>query len=208
MMAIPAFSKEDIPANKVEVPLYQGIQLGIEMGGPARMLFSDNWSTSAKMDLNLKNKYFPTVEVGLANFDKTGQTGIRFTSSGTFAKVGLNLPLAIHGDTAQDMFYGGLHYGISSFSYNLENLTFSGGYWGQDTSPFLNEKAVAGWFEAIAGVRVKVFGPISLGWSIHYKSILHVSNGDHSVPPYIPGYGENVKPNASIYGHLYYKLPF
>ncbi|MDP4277993.1 MAG: DUF6048 family protein [Bacteroidota bacterium] len=208
-LALPAFPKNIKPVKKPDVPLYQGIQVGVELGGPVCQLFSDNWSHSAKMDVNLKNKYFPTIEIGQANIDKTGATGIRFTSSGNFAKIGVLLPLATYGDRAENLFYIGLHYGFSSFNYNLDNLTYSGGYWGQPTvTSFANEKAFAGWYDGEVGARVKVFGPISLGWSLHYRSTIHVSNGSHSVPAYIPGYGENVQPNAAICGHLYYRLPF
>lgn len=206
LIALPLFAK-DRPKVK-PVAFYQGMNVGVELGGGLSYLFSDNWSTSANLDLNIKNQLLPTIEVGRAHLEQTGETGIGYSTTGNFIKAGFNKPL-VYNNNGRDVFYVGLHYGYSSFDYNLTNLKFSGGYWGQPAvSSLLNEHASAGWLDAVAGVRVQVLGPVSLGWSIHYRSVLNVSNGKHSVPQYIPGYGQNVNPYAGIDAHLYYRLPF
>lgn len=204
-LSLPIHAKKD--AKKADVPFYQGINLGVEFGGSAMSVFSDSWSASAKLDLNIKNAYLPTLEIGQATFDKTGATGIRYTASGPFFKLGLNLPVIAHGPKAENSFYAGLHYGVSPFTYTLSQLSYSGGYWGQPTQTAMSDqRGLAGWADAVAGVRVKVWGPLSLGWSLHYRNLLHVSDGMHSVPAYIPGYGQHVKPNAAINTHLYYRF--
>lgn len=206
LFALPLSAKNKPKFEPVEV--YQDMNLGIEFGGGLKRLFSDNWSTSANIDLNIRNKVLPTLEVGRAHLEETGETGIGYSTTGTFVKFGLNKPL-VYSVSGRDVFYVGLHYGFSSFDYDLTNLSFSGGYWGQPTvTSFLGEHSTASWLDAVAGVRVQVMGPISVGWSIHYRSVLRVSNGSNSVPPYIPGYGQNVKPFAGIDAHLYYRLPF
>ena len=206
LLTLPLFAKEK-PKVK-PVAFYQGMQLGVEFGGVLNHLASNNWSTAGTIDLNIRNKLLPTIELGRAHLEQTGETGVLYTTTGNFLKVGFNKPI-IYNASTHDMFYVGLHYGFSSFNYDLRNLSFSGGYWGQPTiTSILGEHAYAGWFDAVAGVRVKVLGPISLGWSIHYRNVLHISNGDNSVPQYIPGYGQNVNPYAGINANLYYKLPF
>ena len=191
-----------------EVPLYQGIQIGLDLFSPMQALYSNTWGAGIKADINLKNKYFPTIEVGFTNLDKISDAGIHCNFSGQYFKAGVNIPLSIFGEKAENMFFAGAHYGFSAFTYNLENLNYSGNYWGSSVSSFQNEKAVAGWIEIVAGVRVLVLGPISMGWTLQYKSTLHVSNGENSIPPYIPGYGLNIKPMAGMAFHLYYRLPF
>lgn len=211
LLALPLFA---LPLSAVDKPkagpvaLFQGMNVGVEFGGGVKRLISDNWSTSANLDLNIKNKLLPTVEIGRAHLEQTGETGIGFSTTGTFFKIGFNKPL-VYSVSGRDVFYAGLHYGFSSFNYDLTNLSFSGGYWGEpNRTSIVGESANAGWLDAVAGVRVQVLGPISLGWSIHYRSVLHVSNGNNSVPQYIPGYGQHVKPYAGIDAHLYYRLPF
>jgi len=190
------------------IPLYQGIQVGIDIISPVKYFISDTYGASVKADVNLKNKYLPTVEVGFAKYDKTSDAGNHCTSFGQYFKLGVNKILSYSKPKAENVFFVGAHYGFSAFTYNLDNLTFNQNYWGNYEASFQNEKSVAGWIELVVGVRVKVLGPISLGWSGQYKSTLHVSDGANSIPAYIPGYGQNIKPNAAMAFHLYYKLPF
>lgn len=209
MTTLTGWAADDKKDKKPFVPLYQGVNIGIELSQPAGLLLSGNGGYSLKADVNLKNKYFPTLEAGLSDFDKSSETGIQFASRGAYFKIGINTPLSVSGLKAENIFYVGLHYAFSAFNYDLKNLTFPGGYWGEyNNNSFENEKATAGWLEGVVGVRVQVFGPISLGWGVQYKSTIHIKNGDHSIPPYIPGYGLNTKPGIGLNAHLYYKLPF
>jgi hypothetical protein len=72
---------------------------------------------------------------------------------------------------------------------------------------FPDEHARATWGELLAGLRIQLWGPISLGWSGRMKTSFKIWNGAHSVPAYIPGYGLNQKPNYDLLLHLYYRLP-
>jgi len=203
-----ASAADKIKEEAINIPLYQGVQVGIDIYSPMKFFISDTYGASVKADVNLKNKYLPTIEVGFAQYDKTSDAGNHCTSSGQYFKLGVNKILSQNGPKAENIFFAGAHYGFSAFSYSLDNLTFNQNYWGNYEASFLNEKSVVGWIELVVGVRVQVMGPISLGWSGQYKSALHVSNGANSIPAYIPGYGQNVKPNAAMAFHLYYKLPF
>jgi len=193
----------------VIIPTYQGVNVGVELGKPLLGLLSNDKGYSVKADVNLKNTWFPTVEVGYSSYDKTAESGTRCLASGNYIKVGLNKSLVYLGDKAQNIFYAGAHYGFSSFKYTLNNLSWYPNYWGGNALTNLtNQHGVVGWLELTVGVRVDVFGPFSLGWSGQYKSTLHVSGGATSNPAYIPGYGENLKPMTGLELHLYYKLPF
>jgi hypothetical protein len=206
-LSISAVDKKKEPV--VFIPTYQGVSLGVELGKPLLGLVSANKGYSVKADVNLKNTWFPTLEIGYNSFDKTAESGTRCLASGTYFKLGVNKSLIYLGDKAQNLFYAGAHYGFSSFNYTLHNLSFYDNYWGDNTlTDLVNQHGIVGWLELTVGVRVKAYGPFSLGWSGQYKSTLHVSGGVTSDPPYIPGYGENLKPMAGLALHLYYKLPF
>jgi hypothetical protein len=190
------------------IPLYQGVTIGFDLGKPVQGLLSASNGIAIKADVNLKNAYFPTIEIGQFNYDKTAESGLNCISSGPYFKIGLNKALSYNGNKAENMFYVGGHYGLSVFKYSLSNLVWHDTYWVNSITSFTNQKAVGGWIELVAGVRVKVWGPISLGWSGQYKSMLHLSKGSSSTPAYIPGYGEYQKPMTGINFHLYYRLPF
>jgi len=206
-LSVKAADKKKVPV--VVIPTYQGINIGVELGKPLLGLLSNDKGYSVKADVNLKNTWFPTFEMGYESYDKTAESGTQCLASGTYFKLGINKSLVYLGDKAQNMFYAGAHYGFSAFSYTLNNLSWYDNYWGNNTLTNLtNQPGIVGWVELTVGVRVDVWGPFSLGWSGQYKSTLHVSGGATSDPAYIPGYGENLKPMAGLALHVYYKLPF
>jgi hypothetical protein len=204
--SLSAADKKKEPAKVY--PLYQGINVGVELSQPVFGAFSGTHGYSAKVDVNLKNAYFPTLELGYTSFDKTAESGIHCLAAGPFFKIGVNKSLTFLGDKAENMFFAGIHYGLSSFTYSLDNLSWYDNYWGNTTTSYLNQPGLAGWLELMVGVRVNFWGPFSLGWTGQYKSTLHVSGGAQSDPAYIPGYGENLKPQTGLAIHLYYHLPF
>lgn len=209
LLALPSFAADKDKEPVVEIPTYQGVNVGFELGKPLLGLLSINKGYSVKADVNLKNTWFPTLEVGYSSYDKTAESGTRCLASGNYLKIGLNKSLVYLGDKAQNMFYAGVHYGFSSFTYTLNNLSWYDNYWGENAlTDVTDQRGVVGWLDLTVGVRVNVYGPFSLGWSGQYKSTLHVSGGATSDPAYIPGYGENLKPMAGLALHLYYKLPF
>ncbi|HET9571206.1 MAG TPA: DUF6048 family protein [Bacteroidales bacterium] len=193
----------------VFIPTYQGINLGVELGKPLLGLISNDKGYSIKADVNLKNTWFPTVELGYSSYDRTAESGTRCLASGNYFKIGVNKSLTYLGNKAQNMFYAGAHYGFTSFKYILNHLAWTDNYWGNNAlTDLVDQPGVVGWLELTVGVRVNVWGPFSLGWSGQYKSTLHVSGGSYSNPAYIPGYGENLKPMAGLAFHLYCQLPF
>lgn len=206
-LSLQAVDKKKEPV--VDVPTYQGISIGVELGKPLLGLLSADKGYSVKADVNLKNTWFPTLELGYGSYDKTAESGMHCLTSGSYVKLGLNKSLVYLGDKAENMFYAGAHYGFTTFKYSLLNLSWYDNYWGANAlTDLVDQTGVVGWLELTVGVRVNVWGPFSLGWSGQYKSTLHVSGGATSDPAYIPGYGENLKPMAGLALHLYYKLPF
>lgn len=193
---------------EVFVPLYQGINIGVELTQPAMSLFTKSGGYSVTADVNLKNKVLPGIELGVYGFDKTSEAGVNFKATGPFMKIGAKMPLTVNGKKAENIFFVGLNYAVSYFKYDLYNVTIPNGYWDGLTTDLTDEKSLTGWVEGIAGLRVNVIGPFALGWSVVYKSVLHNSDNIHGNAPYIPGYGMNVKPNLSVNAYLYYRLPF
>lgn len=209
LLCLPANAIDKKKEPVVEIPTYQGINLGVELGKPLLGLLAADKGYSFKADVNLKNTWFPTVEAGFGSFDRTAESGMQCLAQGPYVKLGLNKSLVYLGDQAQNMFYAGAHYGFSAFTYTLHNLVFYENYWGDNAlTDLIDQRGIVGWLELTVGVRVNVWGPFSLGWSGQYKSTLHVSGGATSDPAFIPGYGENLKPMAGLALHLYYKLPF
>ncbi len=190
--------------------LYHGTQLGISVVDPFKSFFSATWGSSLQLDVNLLNRFFPLIELGYAQAKlTTNQEQTRFDTKAFYYKVGINLPLATEGPNAENQFFVGARLGFSSFDYSISGGIFGDSYWNKGyMRDFPDEHASAAWGELLAGLRIQLLGPISLGWSGRMKTTLKVWNGAHSVPAYIPGYGQNQKPNYDLMLHLYYRLPY
>ncbi|MDE5797024.1 MAG: hypothetical protein K2H75_07915, partial [Muribaculaceae bacterium] len=100
----------------------------------------------------------------------------------------------------------GMRLGWSAFRYDITDITITSGYWDQ-TNHFalLNQSASVLWAEALLGIKVKIAGPVSMGWSFRYHRRLHTRPGAQSNPWFVPGYGGN----GSIGGtfSVFYTLP-
>lgn len=203
---------------KMEYPLWDAVTVGVNLWDPLMRAFGQRFGVlDAWAELSLHNRYKPIVELGLGTANKT-PSGMNFHYSSPLSfyfRIGANYNFLFNSNPDYS-FFGGLRYGFSPFSYTVDDVTLSDGYWGE-TSRFNipAQHATASWMEVVFGLRVKIWGPVSAGWSVKYHSILRESKAKYGKPWYIPGYGSR---NGAITGsfsisytfglrHLNKKLP-
>ncbi len=211
LMSMPlmaAQSKERPKAEKDSV-FFHGSFVGSDLVSDA-LFFSGGGALNIHLDANLRNRVCPCLEFGWSrpSLEKAAAT---CQSQGFFGKIGVNLPLAYYGPNAENHFFVGARLAFAAFNYDLSQIPFDGGYWGDGyTSTFLNERSSAQWLELTGGMRMQVAGPVSLGWTVRLKKILHTKDGEHSIAPVIPGYGvfKDGFSNVSLGFSVYYHLPF
>lgn len=177
---------------KMQYPLFQALSVGINVWDPLMRVFGQHYGIAdAWVELSLHNRYRPIVEVGLGTADYTpAASNFTYRSPlSVYFRIGANYNFLFNSDPAYS-FFAGLRYGFSPFSYSIDNVTVDTPYW-QETSHFSipSRHATAGWFEFTAGLRVKLWGPVSAGWSVKYQTILHESKAPSGQPWYIPGFG-------------------
>ena len=153
----------------------------------------------AGVELSLHNRYKPVFELGLGQAKNT-PSGNNYTyrsPMSMFFRLGVNYNF-LYNSSPDYQFYGGLRYGLSSFSYSVDDVTVDVPYW-DETARFdiSSQRSTVGWFELVFGLRVKLWGPISAGWAFKYHTILHESNPTYGKPWYIPGFGSR---NAAVTG--------
>lgn len=177
---------------RMKYPLIMDVTVGVDIWNPVMRIFGQTHGlTSFVADLNLHNRYFPTVEVGLGSAsNEPSDKNFHYTSPlSVFFKLGANYNF-IYNNNPDYKFFAGIKYGFSPFKWGLSSATPAPGYWG-DVPPFSipNQSATAGWIEFGIGLRVKLWKNLSAGWSIKYNFLLHESKNIHGQPWYIPGYG-------------------
>lgn len=182
------------PKSKPIYPLYNGWTLGVN--------FADAilWATGQRhagfdvwADVSIFNWVYPVIEagIGFANYSPENANYSYRTSPSFYTKLGFNYNFMYKSDPAYQAFVG-FRAGFSSFRYDVDNVTISNDYW-QETQKFSMQglKSTAFYGEALAGLKVKITGRFSLGWTARWHLKFKVSSSSESTPWYIPGYGAN-----------------
>jgi hypothetical protein len=185
-----------------KLALFQGFTLSADILGPIIYLLSDYGSTEAALRLNLKNTYFPIVEVGYGKCESTDiETNISYSTSAPFFRAGIDFNI-LKNKFMDNRLYVGARYGMSSFKFDMSGPAMTDPIWG-GSSPYSyhNAKSTSSWMEVVFGVQVKIWRNFHMGWSVRYKQELHIGQPSYAKPYYIPGYGTTT--DTSCWGGTY-----
>lgn len=187
---------------KMKYPLLHSLSVGVDFWDPVMRVFGQDYGIAGGwVELSLHNRYKPVVEIGLGQArHKPSDGNYTFRSPmSVYFRLGMNYNF-LYNSTPDYQFYGGLRYGFSPFSYSITGVSVDSPYW-SETARFdmPSQSATAGWVEIVFGLRVKLWGPISAGWSFKYHAILHESKNSYGAPWYIPGYGSR---NGALTGSM------
>ena len=194
LLALPLSAQRQEPLVEVNdsTPLLNGFAVSADLFGLVQSIVSDYGQYEGALRVNLRDKYFPIIELGIGRASHDDEvTLISYSSRAPYGRIGLdvNLMKDKHDDYR---IYGGLRYGFSSFKFDLSHPGVTDPVWGNVAE--YNAKGVKcnyHWAEAVAGVDAKIWGPIHLGWSVRYRKRLAYSCGDIGNAWYVPGYGKN-----------------
>ena len=212
--------KED--KDEVHYPLYNGISVGVDLWGPASKLFgSDFLSMEIIADVNLRNRFFPTVELGYGSTDSWGENGIHYKSAAPYFRIGLDYN-SFYKKKFKHKLLVGFRYGVSSFNYDiysvgmndpiygesLENPNLTDDIWGGSVAyNHENLKCTMQWLEICAGIRAHIWKDLYMGWTVRYRFKLSASPSKYGDPWYVPGFGQYKDNNMGVTYSITYKLP-
>lgn len=173
-------------------PLFNGVAVGIDLVGPIQRAVSDYGQYEAMLRLNLKDRYFPVVELGLGSADyKDDVTGITYKTSAPFGRIGVDFNILKDKHDKYRLFVGG-RYGFTSFKYDLGSPGITDPAYGSEAAWGATDvKGSQHWVEAVAGVDAAIVGWLHLGWSVRYRGRITQKSGDIGEPWYVPGYGKS-----------------
>lgn len=178
-------------AKSDSVPLFKGFAVSVDLVGPVQMLIGDYGQYEAALRINLKDRYFPIVEVGIGKADHNDDaTDISYKTSAPYFKAGVDFNLLKNKHDIYRLF-AGARYAFTSFKYDLSHPGATDPVWG-DTAPYgaKGVKCSYQWIEAVIGVDAKMWGPVHLGWSLRYRSRVSYDDGALGNSWYVPGYGK------------------
>ncbi len=121
-----------------KVPFYQGTTIGVDIFGLGSKIFGgDITSTEISVEVNLKNRYVPVAEIGYGTTDTTDDgTNIHYKASAPYFRIGMNYNFFFKKPYLPGFLYGGIRYGFTSFSYDVDAPTMKDPTWGFPEIPF------------------------------------------------------------------------
>ncbi len=189
-----------IPCNAQEQPdsvskpkkeIYKGLQLKLDIGSPILEIARSGAKVQTyemAVNVNLLQRYFPTLELGYAQADRTITAGT-FNGKGGFGRVGLDLSALKKQKESPNKLLVGLRVGTAVQDYSMTNLTLHDTYW--QTTPTMNFHDIRCdvWGEIVAGIQVQVYKSFYMGLAGRFKMLFTRGKEGTYTAYYIPGYG-------------------
>lgn len=179
---------------RMEYPLLSEVTAGVDIWDVAMRLFGQHYGIGSVWgSVGFHNRYFASMTLGLGVCDDT-PSGSNFTFKtmvAPFVKIGGQYNF-FYNNSSDYQLLAGLAYGFSTFKWEVTDVTLDSPYWDETTRYSIpRQSASAGWIEVSLGVRVKIVGNFSMGWTFKYQALAHSGGSqEHGKPLYIPGFGK------------------
>ncbi len=188
----------------------RGILISADLFGYMGGLFDNDFTSSEiAVELNLKNRFFPVLEIGYGTTDTTDDDNdVHYKVSAPYFRIGANYNF-YHKKNTPNSIFAGFRLAYSSFSYDVDAPDLTDPVWGGSV-PFSYKgiSSNASWLELVVGLRTQIYKNFHMGWSIRYKRRLSVKENSNSDAWYIPGFGENDSALFSATYNLIYYIPW
>ena len=188
-------------------PLLYSASIGLNFFDGIMMLAGQkHGSFDLQASVNLYNWIEPVIECGIGIANNNPEDGnYHYKGKPSFyGKIGFNYNFMYKSNPDYQIFLG-FRAGFTSFSYDITDITINSDYWGQSNSFSLpTQKSHASYGQALAGIKVKIWKNISMGWSFRYGFIFNKTNGAQSAPWFIPGYGTS---SLTASFSIFYNIP-
>lgn len=204
LVALPVQAQMGRKVKKVveqpdTLPLFRGVAVSADLFGPAMHLFGDYGQVEGAVRVNLRDRYFPIVEVGYGSCDYVdGATEVKYKTSAPYGRIGMDYNLLRN---KHDLYrlYLGARYAYTNYKYDLGHPGVTDPVWHEQAHFEAHDmKCHYHWLELAAGVDATIWGPFHLGWSVRYRNRLSKNEGPLGKSWYVPGYGKTAKSNFGM----------
>jgi len=176
--------------KKDTIPFYRGLSVSVDLVGVGMLAFSDYGQIEGAVRVNLKDRYFPTVEGGYGKADHVDDvTTFTYHTGAPYLKVGCDFNL-LRNKHGANRLYAGVRYAFTSYKVDISHPTFPDPVWGTPVEYVVEgQQCSFHWLELVFGLDTKLWGPLRLGWSLRYKRRVAHQEGTLGSTWYVPGFG-------------------
>ena len=198
---------EKEPVHKA--PLFGGALITADLAAPFMNLLGTQYGNyEAAVEFDIYHRFFPVLEVGVGSawYTPDGNNYTFKCNPSLYGRIGVNYNFFFN-NGSESFFAVGLRYGLTSFSYNWENITFNDSYWDDEVvANTPQEQAFAHWGEVVIALRVQIYKNFFMGWSGRFRLLAGCDSSQYGDPYFIPGFG----PKETAFGFTYtvgYNIP-
>ena len=177
-----------------------GLIVGVDIFKIARSLYDSNYKgIGFTADYRLTKKYYAYGEIGSEEITVEDPL-LTTTTKGAYLKVGFDYNAYTNWLDMENLITLGVRGGFSTFNERLNNYSIYNPhpYFGQDPS-IASDKSydglTASWLEVAAGINVKVFNNIYVGFALQLKALITNSQPSGFESLYIPGFNRTYDGN-------------
>lgn len=201
--SIPKSSKvqalEELPdilpdSIKYRFPLFNGLSVTVNIFDPVMEAVKlKHASYEATLTANLHHRFFPQISVGMGHSKDEDDYGLRFkTHLSPFMKVGMLYNFKYNDYRPQNFYYALLRYGMSKFKADIENISFTDGYWADYEKDCVRDiEYTCHWIEVGGGIQVHLMKHLALGWEVTLRPMITSGDNYYGRPDFTPGYGRS-----------------
>lgn len=174
------------------VPLFRGVAVSYDLAGTVQRLVSDYGQVEGAVRVNLRDRYFPTLEVGygMGEHDSDPMAVMHVKTNAPYFRLGCDVNIARKRHDDYRILVGA-RYAFTSYTFEADAVT-TDPVWGTPATYHIEDSGCScHWLEALFAVDAKMWGPLRMGWSVRYKLKLTDGTTDHGDPWYVPGYGKH-----------------
>ena len=173
------------------IALFKGMAVSVDLVGPFMLQAGDNGQYEAALKINLKNKYFPTFELGYGKADhRDDLTNIHYKTSAPYFRIGCDFNL-LKNKRSSNRLFAGFRYAYTSYKNNVSLAEFKDPVWQYPVKwEAYDNSCYYHWLEFVFGVDAKVWGPLHLGWTGRYRKRIAFDDGIIGNSWYVPGFGK------------------
>lgn len=173
-------------------PLFDAVNIGVDLWPALNRALGHKYGLAGIWArLSLHNRYFIAAEAGVSNaLSQPEEMNYTYRSPiCPYFKIGLDYNFFYNSNSDYQV-YAMVRYGISRVSYSLTDVDLTNGYWAtSERIDIPSQTSLSGYIQIGAGIHVKIWGPIALGWSVKYQRVVHHSAENYGAPWSIPGMG-------------------
>jgi hypothetical protein len=197
----PEKKLEDVKTDTIKPKTDRyGLIVGVDINKIARSIYDSNYKGIGFVaDYRLTKKYYLYGELGNENVS-VEDPQLSTTSKGSYVKFGFDYNAYNNWLDMENLITVGVRYGFSSFSEQLNSYEIYNPhpYFGQSpsiASGTLYDGLTASWAEVAAGVNVKVFNNIYVGFNLQLKILVTNVEPANFENLYIPGFNRTYDGN-------------